>query len=468
MRKTIFGRILISNITIVSFCLLALGTLLFTFFNNYIIGERKENLREAVGHVAEMTVFFQDNPSSATNSLYQMSINETARRVGGVVFLLGEDGQVLTGSANVQDHITGPLTQMQTNRLFESETVQLGNLGGFFPDTYLFVSHPIAYHGSTPAVGCVAVPMPRINEYRNEIFGTVLFAILVTVLLTAIVSYVVSLRISLPLKYISRAASAIAKGDFSVEVPVHGNDEIAALAETFNQMTYALQKLEEMRDGFIANVSHELRTPMTTISGFIEGILDNTIPPDKQNEYLQIVLGETKRLARLVNELLLVARMEGGLQLKHSVFDINEAIRIALLRFESVFTEKDVTPDISFDKETCPVYADRDAIDRVLINLFDNALKFNHPNGYVRVSVQQTDAVATITVENSGDGIAPEDIKMIWDKFYKTDRSRSQDKTGVGLGLYLVKNIINSHGGKIHAESKQGEYTRFVFTLRKK
>ncbi len=468
MRKTIFGRILVSNIVIVTFCLIALGTLLFTFFSNYTIGEKKESLREAVGHVAEMTVFFQDNPSSATSSLYQMSINEMAHRIGGVVFLLDDSGKVISGSTNVREHVKEPLSQTMVNRLFQEENIQLGNLGDFFTDTYLVVSLPISYHGSTPAVGCVAVPMPSINQYRNDIFNTVLFAILVTVLLTGVISYFVSLRISLPLKHISQAAKQIAKGNFTVEVPVYGNDEIAVLADTFNQMTYSLQKLEDMRDGFIANVSHELRTPMTTISGFIEAILDNTVPPDKQQEYLQIVLGETKRLARLVNELLLVARMEGGLQLKQTTFDINEAVRIAILRFESVFTEKGIQADISFDRETCPVHADRDAIDRVLINLFDNALKFNCPNGYVRVTVRQTESLATITVENSGEGIAPEDIKMIWDKFYKTDRSRSKDKTGVGLGLYLVKNIINSHGGKIHVESEPGKYTRFVFTLQKK
>jgi len=468
LRKTIFGRIFFSNILIISFCLMALGTLLFTFFHDYTIGEKRTTLQEATDYISELTVYYQDNPSPGTRYMFEMGLNEMARRVGGIVFLVDDSGEILTGSANYREHLPPTLPDSLAERLITGDYVELGNLGGILSDTYLIVSEPISYHGAVPAVSCVAVPMPSITRYRNDIFSAVLLSILVTILLTGIVSYFISLRISRPLKNISVAAKKIAKGDFSMEVPVHGDNEIAALSETFNQMTYSLKKLEDMRNGFISSVSHELRTPMTTISGFIEGILDETIPPERQTEYLRIVLAETKRLARLVNELLMVARMEGGLQLKCGDFDMNEVVRIAILRFESVFTEKNIRADISFDDETCPVHADRDAIDRVLINLFDNALKFNREDGYVRVNVAQTDTAVTVTVENSGEGISEEDLKMIWDKFYKTDRSRSRDKTGVGLGLYLVKNIIAAHGGKIHAESVPGEYTRFIFTLRKK
>lgn len=466
--KTIFGRILLSNFLIVAFCVVFIGTILFAFFSNYTIGEKKDVLTEEVKHVSDLTVFFQDHPSSTTSSLYYMTINKVAQRVNGVVFILADDGKILAGSHNHAEHIAGAMPTSYINRLFDGNFAQLGRFGGFFSDTYLLVSAPISFHGTTPAAACVAVPMPNINQYRNNIFGTVLWAILLTFPLSCLVSYFISRRISKPLKNIANAAGAIMKGDFSVEVPVHGNDELASLSETFNEMTYSLKKLEDMRSGFIASVSHELRTPMTTISGFIEGILDNTIPPQRHAEYLAIVLAETKRLARLVNELLLVARMEEGLQLKKTEFDLNELIRISILRFENVFTEKNIEADIHFDQEKCPIFADRDALDRVFINLFDNALKFNKEGGYVRLAVSQTDAHITVSVENSGEGIGEEDLKRIWDKFYKTDRSRSKDKTGVGLGLYLVRNIIRLHGGKIEVQSVPDAYTRFTFTMPKK
>ncbi len=466
--KTIFGRILLSNFLIVTICMTVLGTILFAFFGNYTIGEKKETLQEEVAHISELTVFFQDNPSPATSSLYYMSVNEVAQRISGIVFLVERDGKVIAGSHNLSEHISGDMPSSFAHRLFEGKATQLSTFGGFFRDTYLLVSTPVVYHGEMPAVACVAVPMPNINRYRDDIFRTVLWAILLTLPLSCLVSYFISRRISSPLKKIASAAKGIMKGDFSVEVPVHGNDEIAALSDTFNQMTYSLKKLEDMRSGFIASVSHELRTPMTTISGFIEGILDNTIPKERWQEYLSIVLSETKRLARLVNELLLVARMEEGLELKRTEFDLNELIRISILRFESVFTEKNIDADIQFDAEICPVFADRDALDRVFINLFDNALKFNESGGYVRLSVSQTDSRVTVIVENSGEGIPEEDIKRIWDKFYKTDRSRGKDKTGVGLGLYLVRNIITAHDGQMQAESVPGEYTRFTFSIPKK
>ncbi|MDD6308066.1 MAG: HAMP domain-containing sensor histidine kinase [Clostridia bacterium] len=467
MRRTIFNQILTAQILVISLCVLILASLLFAFFASYMIDEKKTLLADELTHINALTVFYQDNPGEAMSAFYFRNLNDIAARSGGVIFLANPKGEMIAGSGNLSEHIKGKLPESYLPRLFAGQHISLGNLNGFFKETYLMVSRPLDYRGEVPAVSCIAVPMPAINRYRGDILHTVIIAVLLTASVSFVMSYFIALRISKPLKQISAAAQGIAKGNFDVEVPVHGNSEVALLSETFNQMTYSLRKLEDMRSGFIANVSHELRTPMTTISGFIEGILDNTIPPERQKDYLTIVLHETKRLARLVNELLLVARLEGGLEMKMSVFDMNELVRIAILRFENVFSEKNIQVDIHFAEDTCLVKADKDAIDRVLINLFDNASKFNRQNGYVRVSVDTVDGLASITVENSGDGISAEDLNMIWDKFYKTDKSRSQDKTGVGLGLYLVKNIIAAHGGKIKAESKEGEYTRFVFTLEK-
>lgn len=468
MRKTLFRQVFSMQILLVSLCVFLLASLFFTFFGRYLVSEKQNFLIEEVAHVNELTVFYQDHPSSTTASLYHMSLNDIARRTGGVVFLVARDGEIIVSSSGGEKHIQNKIPQSYRERLFLDKQILLGNLNGFYKTTYLTVSSPISYRGDTPAVSCIAVPMPEIHRYRADVFWTAFISVLLTALVSLVLSFFLSRHISIPLKNISLAAQSIAKGNFDVKVPVHGNTEISELSETFNQMAFSLKKLEDMRDGFISSVSHELRTPMTTISGFIEGILDGTIPKEKENEYLSIVLSESRRLARLVNELLLVARMEGGLTLRLSDFDINERIRIALLRFEQTFSEKNIRAEIVFDTDPSFVEADRDAIDRVLTNLFDNALKFNIEGGYVRVSVSQKDAFVTVTVENSGPGISEEDLPMIWDKFYKTDKSRSKDKTGVGLGLYLVKNIIAAHGGKIRAESKPGEYTRFLFTLRKK
>jgi signal transduction histidine kinase len=232
-------------------------------------------------------------------------------------------------------------------------------------------------------------------------------------------------------------------------------------------MAVALQNIEEMRRGFVANVSHELRTPMTSIRGFVDGILDGTIPPEKQNQYLTIVKDETIRLNRLVNDLLDLARMEAGeVKLNISVFDINELVRKCVIKLESLLLEKGLTVDANFEEEDLPVKADSDSIERVIYNLMHNAIKFTPENGEIRVKTYVEKDKAIISVEDTGKGIAESEIPYIFERFYKTDKSRSADRTGVGLGLAIVRNIIVSHNETIKVESEEGHGTRFIFTLR--
>lgn len=205
---------------------------------------------------------------------------------------------------------------------------------------------------------------------------------------------------------------------------------------------------------------------MTTIIGFVEGIMDGTIPAEKQNQYMEIILSETKRLSRLVTELLDVSRIENQtFTLNLSKFDINECIRQQLLRFETRATQKQLSVSVKFLHESCLCMCDRDAVTRVIINLLDNAVKYANTGGEIHISVTENAKKAVISVKNSGEGISPEDLKHIFDKFYKVDKSRGLDKKGVGLGLYLVKNIIGQHGESIKAESEAGGSTTFTFTL---
>ena len=269
-------------------------------------------------------------------------------------------------------------------------------------------------------------------------------------------------------------AKRITEGDFSDHLTVDGDDEIAELAQSLNSMSRSLQKLEDMRSSFVANVSHELRTPMTTISGFIEGILDGTIPPDKQEQYLKIVLSETKRLAKLVSDMLMVSKMnaqKGTLELLP--FDINEMIRLTVIKMQQRIEEKNIQMAVIFAEDTTLVMADKDSINRVLTNLMDNAIKFCDEGRKIIIEVKndpKDSQKIDVSIYNEGLGINKDEIEYIWERFYKTDKSRSTDKKGVGLGLYIVKNIIAAHNESIIAESGsvEGEninYVRFVFTL---
>ncbi len=232
-------------------------------------------------------------------------------------------------------------------------------------------------------------------------------------------------------------------------------------------MADSLENLEKMRSGFVSDVSHELRTPMTTISGFVEGILDGTIEKEEHSRYLEIVLSESKRLSRLVTELLKLTRMQNNeIKLDLSEFDIADLAYQALFGFEKQINDNELEIETNVPDEKIAVVADRDAITQVLTNLLGNAVKFTPQGGKISIRIWKHQARAYVEIKNTGAGIEPEKLKYIWDRFYKTDTSRNSDKGGFGLGLCIVKSIIDKHNEKIWAESVVGEHTLFAFSLK--
>ena len=253
----------------------------------------------------------------------------------------------------------------------------------------------------------------------------------------------------------------------SERVSVNGKDEIAELSESFNNMIVALESLESMRREFIGNVSHELRTPITTIKGFVEGVLDGVIPVEKHENYLTIVLDETRRMQKLVNDLLDLAKMHAGeVSLNITDFDVNELIRRCVISLQQMFIEKNLEFQADFETERTFVNADSDAIQRVIINLLQNAVKFTPQDGEIRVKTYNDRDKVFISVEDNGKGIPEEELSNIFERFYKTDKSRSTDRSGLGLGLAIVRNIIVSHNEIIKVESEEGHGTVFTFSLR--
>jgi signal transduction histidine kinase len=268
-------------------------------------------------------------------------------------------------------------------------------------------------------------------------------------------------------KYGLKTYFAVRDFQETYKLPVSGianEDTLTTMGLT--TLAGALQNLENMRRGFIANVSHELRTPMTSIHGFIEGILDGTVPAEKQKEYLTIVRDEIKRLNRLTTDILDLARIEAGeVSIKPVDFNINELIRRCIIKLESFITEKDISIEASFEEEEMYVKADTDSIERVVINLVHNAIKFVQPGGKITLSTSRSKNKILVCVEDNGIGIDSNELDLIWERFYKSDKSRSKEKTGTGLGLAIVRNIINDHQQKIWVESQLGKGTKFCFTL---
>jgi len=342
-----------------------------------------------------------------------------------------------------------------------------GNLGLFNEEHYYSASN-IYLSDTYVATVFVCLPVSVVKRPVNATVSLITVVSIGVMGVTLFASYLVSRRITNPLAKMSEAAKAFADGDFSVRVPIIGQDEIGEFAKVFNEMADSLERIEKTRNDFIANVSHDLRSPMTSITGYIDGMLNGVIPPEKHEHYLGVVLEETKRLSRLVTTLLDISRIQAGeRKFVMSCFDICETTRQILFSFESRVEEKNLDVVFEFDDERMYVMADQDAIYQVLYNLADNAVKFSRDGGKLVLSVTEKDAKILVSVYNEGEGVLAEELCYVFDRFYKADKSRGMDKTGTGLGLYITKKIIEAHKETIIAESDYGHFCRFSFTLLK-
>ncbi len=346
---------------------------------------------------------------------------------------------------------------------------QEGTLGGIINEKSMVFGKEVIC-GDSETVGYVFAFCSTVRE--DSMLSLVKRAITnscIVVMIAAMLSaYIITERLVRPLRIITDAAKSYGKGDFSQRIPVEGNDEVSELAESLNNMADSLDSLEKMRNSFLANVSHDLRTPMTTISGFIDGITSGAIPPEKHEYYLSVISAEVHRLSRLVTQLLDISRLESGeRKFNFKSFNIAEMARIILISFEQRIDGKHL--DVSFETESDEIYvnADEDAIYQVVYNLCHNAIKFSKDGGRFIIRIgHNSDKKVQVSVFDEGQGIPQEERKMVFDRFFKTDKSRGLDKNGVGLGLYICKTIIDAHDEKIWVESENDESCEFFFTLK--
>lgn len=401
-----------------------------------------------------------------------MTISTIANSTSSHIFICDRDGTVLSCSDLVLycDVHQGRLLDKSVMYTLaaEGELDRLTSLAGFFNDQRFVVAKPI--NASGVLLGYVFVSSDDVTilgVWRT--FLGVVFAVAVAVMCAAmLMSLIFSKKMAEPLDELSVAARKFALGDFSVRVENKDrrDDEIGTLLDSFNVMADSLEQSEAKRREFIANISHELRTPMTTIAGFADGILDGTIPREAEDKYLKKIADETRRLSRLVRNMLDLSQAEIKAvdKTKRTKFDLSELLLQTLLSFESRAKAKNLDVDPQLPQDPMIVYAERDSITQVLYNLTDNAVKFAEPGSTITIRLYKKDKKAYVSIKDVGETIPPDDLPYIFDRFHKSDRSRSLDKDGVGLGLYLVKRILNSHDEDIAVTSRSG-VTEFVFTL---
>lgn len=343
----------------------------------------------------------------------------------------------------------------------------LHGVKGLFDDPRTASAAAVTYGNEHIGNIFVCIPSGESN-LRSVIVKTIIFASLWVMLAALIAVYFITEMITKPLNDMRNAVKNFASGDYTVRIPVKGSIEIAELASAFNGMAESIEASEKMRNTFMANVSHDLRTPMTTIAGFIDSILSGAIPPEKQEYYLNVIATEVRRLSRLVSQLLDISRLQAGdRKFNMQPFDVCEMARQIIISFEQKIDAKRLDVSFECDSDNMFATADRDAIYQILYNICDNAVKFSYEGGKLALSISKEPdgEKLVVSVYNEGQGISAEDLPYVFERFYKGDKSRGLDKTGVGLGMFIAKTIIDAHHQTISVDSEYGKYCRFRFTL---
>ncbi|MDB1948559.1 HAMP domain-containing sensor histidine kinase [Clostridium tertium] len=306
------------------------------------------------------------------------------------------------------------------------------------------------------------------TDFSKKLYSVIWISVLGAVVLSSVVAYYFSQKILIsPLSEINNAAKKLAKGEVEKRVYIDSDDEIGELANSFNIMAESLEKVDNVRREFISNVSHELRSPITSIKGFITGIVDGVIPKDKENYYLNIVNDEVSRLSRLVNDLLDISTMESGkFKLKVAKLDINEIITLCTLNLEGKINEKKIRVEVIFNDSYEYCIGDRDRIIQVVTNLLENAIKYGDEGGRIQVETYAKGDFVYVSIFNSGPNIPKEDINKIWERFYKMDKART-NKISTGLGLSIVRLILSQHNQDIWVNNIEGKGVKFTFTLKR-
>ncbi|MBQ0101173.1 MAG: HAMP domain-containing histidine kinase [Firmicutes bacterium] len=478
MSKSIFSRYFSAFVVIIIATFILLSLVLSETLADYYNRTSKQKLvssAETLKQLFEEQYSFKDDEDFKEYVNFQSInirrfLNDHLRIAGSdySAFLTDEKGEILI-SANLEendfsgDKVGDDIMRSIGDSIYEEE----GNLSGLFRMKKAVYGIPIARNGVQRGVLFVCTVSTGMSYLNNTTIRTVIVTCLWTMLAALVAVYILTKRITLPLYKMSEAAKEFEHGHFDVRVPIPATDELAELGTAINNMAQSLQILDKNRSDFLSSVSHDLRTPMTTITGFIDAILDGTIPEEKQEYYIKLIGNEVKRLSRLVTALLDVTRIQSGeRKFVMTSFDICEMARIILISFEQKIEGKKLDVEFETDEDKMFVTADRDAIYQILYNLCDNAVKFSREGGKYRIKIEKPDKKIRVSVYNEGAGIPEEDVPRVFERFFKSDRSRGMDKTGTGLGLYIAKSIINAHGEEIKVESTQGEYCEFTFTLR--
>lgn len=480
--RSLVRKYVVLCLSIILAGLIIFGAILLAFSKDYFDQETEDILSRNAKIASTFTTGQLSASDYEKNTIYfnayrvTEGFNLLSSRPGYSMFFTDQNGKILLFIESVdspdQDYPNPEAISAEMLEIARTEGIyhDSGRMDGMYKDSHIIVIVPVYSPDGTQVVGYVFTSSSGqdLQEYLVNILEIFILGAIAVLAFTFTMISIGTDRFMQPLKEMSEATVAFAHEDFSRRVSVDPNsfDEMNQLAVAFNNMASSLAAHEKSSRNFVANVSHELKTPMTTIGGFIDGILDGTIPPEEEKHYLTIVSDEVKRLSRLVVSMLNLSRMESGeVQIKPTRFDIGAVVLQIVLTFERRISEKNLEVRGLDEAHDFFVETDVDMVHQVIYNLVDNAVKFVNQDGYLSFSFEEDQGNIYIGIKNSGDGINKEEIQQVFDRFYKTDKSRSLDKSGVGLGLYIVRSIMALIDGDISVRSVPGEFCEFIIAV---
>ena len=470
--KSSFSRNFFSSVIVLLTAMLSVGLLFQLLAGNVMKKKTVEQLHTEAQTVADLVVAYHNHRTITLPDLY-INLSVISNVSGADTVVCNSAGKLILCSDAPMgcSHLGAQLNRNYVQYVLRSGGVQdVTRLTGLYEQKRYIVALPI-YDTLGNPLGIVisSRPVTESGTFLTTMTEFYLISAVITLLIAVLAMGWLARKLSSPLIKLQKAAVDFGHGNLDARVELNGShpEEIEELALAFNNMAQSLQYSEHRRQDFVANVSHELKTPMTTIAGFADGILDGTIPPEKQRHYLLLISEETKRLNRLVRSMLDAARLqetEGVPEEQKQRFDVTECAGQVLISFEQKINEKQLNVDVKMPDHPVYAWAQQDGIVQVLYNLVDNAVKFCPQAGLLELTVRTGGNKIYVSVANSGKTIPQEELALLFERFHKLDKSRSENRDSWGLGLYIVKTIIGAHGENISVVSRD-ERTEFTFTL---
>ena len=462
MMHSLYYKLILGYIAFGALAFITIATFSSDMTYNYLINSKAESLYDEANIIAsEYSSLYKGRNIDLTSVYPQLEAVSTFQNTE--IWIADRKGNIITDSNHAKRNGTAIPGFDPTNN--NTSPYFISTYYDMFTNDVLSVSAPITGNYNTYGYVIIHFSMDMIQKSKNEILNIVYISSCVIFALSLIILLVFTKTVYFPLKKITAAANQYAAGNLDYKIKLNSHDEMGYLANTLNYMSDELNQMAEYQKTFISNVSHDFRSPLTSIKGYLEAILDGTIPPEMTDKYLNLVISETERLNKLTQSMLTLNSLDSKGYLYRTNFDINRVIKNTAESFEGTCNAKNIILDLTFFDDIEMVYADLGKIQQVLYNLIDNAIKFSHHNSVIYIQTVPKYEKVFISVKDKGIGIPKHSIKKIWERFYKSDLSRGKDKKGTGLGLSIVKDIVQSHGENIDVISTEGVGTEFIFTL---